>query len=110
MFDSLSDKQTTWLLTKANKYIWWQNARESILRPSRVIVQIMDIGTFEDCRELEAVFEKESLIKALRNSEAGQLRPQSWSYWHYRLGILMNASDELPPMPKRKFAGFIPEA
>lgn len=35
----------------------------------------------------------------LLNAEAGQFRPQSWTYWHYRFG--MAEPGHVPPMPVR---------
>ena len=81
-------------------YIWWKTPEEALLYPDRLIAQIMDIGTFEDCRDLERLVGMDRLRAVVDRAEAGWFRPRSWSYWHYRLHLI-EPGDDLPPMPKR---------
>ena len=39
----------------ARRYIWWQTPKASIKDPTRVIAQIMDVGTLEDIQQVAAV-------------------------------------------------------
>jgi hypothetical protein len=87
----------------ARRYIWWQSPDEALRNPNRLIVQVMDIGTFEDAQELQEIFGNEPLRVALRSAGPGQLRGKSWSYWHYRLDITP-INQAPPPMPIRTFA------
>jgi len=84
----------------AKRYVWWLPPEEALEYPQRVIASIMDLGTFEDIHELITIVGEEALRQTLRNAEAGQFRPRSWSFWHYLLNGL--ADDTLPPLPVRK--------
>ncbi len=68
----------------------------------RIIAQTMDWGTFEDITELVAAVGNDALVDALRNAAPGWFHPKSWSYWHYRLG-LVPPGDPVPPLPRRDF-------
>lgn len=84
----------------ARKYIWWQTPEEAAADPARVIAQVMDIGDFEDARALAERAGDELLREVLLHAGAGQFRPRSWTYWHYRLG-LCRAGESVPPPPAR---------
>ena len=88
------------LLGLAKRNVWWLAPEEALEFPQRVIARIMDMGTFEDIHELTGIVGEEALRQTLRDAEAGQFRPRSWSYWQYLLNGL--ADDTLPPMPVRK--------
>ncbi len=87
----------------APRYIWWKTPDDALRYPNRLIAQVMDIGTFEDIQILVRLLGEERLAGVLRHVEPGWLRPQSWAYWHYRLG-LVEAKEPLPPEPQRKIA------
>lgn len=84
-------------------YIWWKTPAEALRYPDRLIAQVMDIGTFEDIQNLVRLVGEEQLASVLRHAEVGWLRPQSWAYWHYRLG-LVQVKEPLPPEPQRSIA------
>lgn len=84
----------------AARYIWWKTEDESLSMPSRVIAQVMDIGTLEDMNALAERFGDEALREVLQNAEAGQFRGKSWTYWNYRLGLA--GTGQMPPMPERR--------
>ena len=86
--------------TLAARYLWWQSAEESLARPRRVIAQVLDLGTMEDCALIERHFTRTELRAALRHAEPGWFRPRSWTYWHYRLG-LTPWGGEVPEPPSR---------
>ena len=65
--------------------------------PQRILAQLMDMGTLEDTRELEKLFSPDELMEVLKEAEAGQFRPRSWSFWHCRI-----TGEEAPAMPVRK--------
>ncbi|WP_312283631.1 hypothetical protein [Candidatus Igneacidithiobacillus taiwanensis] len=85
----------------AARYIWWKTPEEALCYPDRLIAQVMDIGTLEDILGLERLMGKGRLADVLRHAEAGWFRPQSWAYWHYRLG-LTKFDEEPPPEPQRE--------
>ena len=84
----------------AKRYVWWLPPEEALEYPQRVIASVMDMGTFEDIHELVSLVGEESLRQTLKDAEAGQFRPRSWSYWQYILNGL--ADNTLPPMPVRR--------
>jgi len=85
----------------AAKYIWWKTPDEAVQFPDRIIAQVMDIGDYDDLLLLIQSVGEDYLREVLTNAEAGQFRPKSWHYWHYRLG-LSQTPEQIPPMPKRK--------
>ena len=83
------------------KYIWWKSGDDDQpFKARRVLAQVMDIGDFGDVvRVLDDVGE-EPLRDVLAHAEPGWFKPRSWSYWHYRLGVVTPGA-ALPAMPKR---------
>ncbi len=86
----------------AKRYLWWQTSLESLKTPQRVVAQVMNLGTAEDCITLEEYFGQEAMCQALRAAEPGWFRERSWTFWHYRLG-LTPWGDEPPPLPERTY-------
>jgi len=90
------------ILRHFTKYIWWKTPDDALQFERRLIAQVMNLGDWEDTRRLEISFEKEKLIDALKNAEAGWFTPRMWNFWHYRLGLALSESD-IPNLPARKF-------
>ena len=86
----------------AKTYIWWEPPAETLARPVRLVAQVMDLGTWDDCLALGRCFGKTMMRAALKNAQPGWFRPRSWTYWHYRLGLTPWESDP-PAMPIRNF-------
>lgn len=86
----------------AAKYIWWKSPDEALRRPRRVVAQVMNLGDFDDARELAGVLGDDALREAIRDAEAGEFTARSWTYWHYRLGLA--EPEKVPPLPARKIA------
>lgn len=84
----------------AKRYIWWDE-RDSMPR-RRIVAQVMNLGTFDDITALAGELGINALIDAIQNAQPGWFAPSSWSYWHYRLG-LVPPGDPLPPLPRRAF-------
>lgn len=84
----------------AAKYIWWKSPDEAARYPRRIMAQVMDIGTLEDMEMLERLVGQEGLKDVIIHAEAGQFRPRSWAYWHYRLGLADVGL--VPDLPRRK--------
>ena len=84
------------------RYMWWRLPDGSPHPSVRLLAQVMDIGTWEDLCRIEATFDTETLAGVLAVAQPGWFRPQSWSYWHYRLGIIPT-NEEPPPPPRRGF-------
>jgi hypothetical protein len=82
------------------KYIWWKGGDGRPFGARRVLAQVMDIGDYDDVlRVLDDVGE-EPLRDVLAHAEPGWFKPRSWSYWHYRLGVVTPGAP-VPDLPKR---------
>jgi len=90
------------MLGLARRNVWWLSPEEALEYPQRVIARIMDMGTSEDIHELVGIVGEDALRQALKDAEAGQFRPRSWSYWQYLLNGLADAT--LPHIPVRKLS------
>jgi hypothetical protein len=86
----------------AAKYIWWKKADDPSLTPRRLLAQIMDIGDFDDVRRVAEEVGDDALRDVISHAEAGWLSPRSWTYWHYRLGLVEPGSG-VPKPPRRTF-------
>lgn len=86
----------------ARKYLWWMNPQQVVKDTDRLIAQVMNLGTFEDARLVEASFGKDRLRRVLRDAAPGQFDEKSWAYWHYRLDLA--EPDRVPPLPRRQIA------
>ena len=69
--------------------------------PERVIAQVMNIGDYDDVRELSRQVGDDVLRKVLQQAQVGQFGKRSWAYWNYRLGLA--SVDHVPAMPVRRF-------
>ena len=84
----------------ASRYVWWKTPDEAMQFPRRVMAQLMNMGDFDDMRELAETVGKDALREVLRQAEAGEFNERSWHYWHYRLGLA--ELDKVPPLPHRE--------
>jgi hypothetical protein len=82
----------------AKRYLWWDERGGHARR--RVIVQVMDLGTFDDIVALLDEVGKEALVDTIANAKPGWFHPSSWSYWHYRLGLVL-PGETVPAAPRR---------
>ena len=86
------------LRSLARRYVWWLSPAQALSRPNFVATHVMEMGDYDDVLKLEATLGRESLVRALREAEAGRLSERSWIYWHHRLGM---AGRRIPPLPRR---------
>jgi len=80
------------------RYGWDMSADDARQWRDRLIRRVMDVGTLEDMLSIERSVGHIELRRVLRDTPLGGLRPKSWSFWHYRLGVVPVAS-ACPPMP-----------
>lgn len=90
------------LRQEAARYIWWETPDEAMLRPARVIAQVMNIGDLDDVQKLLSSMGAGSFREVLRNAEPGWFNERSWHYWHYALGVC-RPNETVPPLPARRF-------
>jgi len=79
----------------AKRYLWWKSVPTNEAEVDRLIIQVMDIGDFDDTNALIADVGQERFSGVLRSALPGQIRPKAWTYWHYRLGL--TKIDATPP-------------
>ncbi len=84
----------------AGKYIWWKSPEEAVAYPHRIMAQVMNMGDFDDVRELTEAVGDDVLREVVRSAEAGEFNWRSWCYWHCRLGL--SECDNIPPLPQRR--------
>lgn len=92
------------LLRLAAHYIWWKSPEEAIQFPTRIIAQVMELGTYEDILELTQTINSEILKTVIKTAEPGWFSPESWHYWNYRLGLC--EIGKVPPLPQKKIPTF----
>ena len=100
--DALAPDPDAFLRGMARRYVWDQTETEALANPARIIRRVMDLGVIEHALDLEPQLGCARLIDILRASPAGAMRPRSWWFWHYRLG-LADATHDPPPMPVRSY-------
>ena len=98
-----SASQQRLLAGLARKYLWWLAPGDASKWPDRVILQVMDMGDYEDVRGLATALGARRLVRALLDAEAGQLSDRSWNYWHHRLRQAKGG--RVPAPPRRVFSG-----
>ena len=81
------------------RYIWWALPG---IEPdeSRIMAQVMDIGTFDDVRAMEAEVGKAKMQQVLNKARPGWFSPKSWTFWHLVFGLAQ--LDGIPPQPRRE--------
>jgi hypothetical protein len=76
--------------------LWWSDGHQ--VDRTRTIAQVMELGTYEDIRRIEAVFTTEELRDVMLRAPAGAISPRSWDFWRGRLRFAgCTAIPEAPP-------------
>jgi hypothetical protein len=63
--------RSDFLARMARKYIWWRTVNESLSLPRHILVQVMNIGIWEDILEMRSLFSNEELAGVLANAACG---------------------------------------
>jgi hypothetical protein len=82
----------------AERYIWWRGAHPP--SEDRVVAQVMDLGTYDDIRCLEAAYGPEELRDVMLRAAPGWIGARSWSFWRGRL--LHAGAGPIPARPPRR--------
>jgi hypothetical protein len=61
------------------RYIWWRD--EHPPSEDRIIAQVMNIGTYDDIRRLEAVCSPSELHDIMLRAQPGWISARSWEFW-----------------------------
>lgn len=83
----------------ARKYVWWLSPDDALKQRHLVILQVMELGDYDDVGRMESTLGREALVAALREVQPGRLSARSWAYWHYRLDLARPGA--VPPLPER---------
>jgi len=75
----------------------------NLLRPERVIAQVMEIGDFDTVLQVRRSLGDARLARVLQRAEADWFSPRSWIYWHRKLAV--TPTGPVPPLPLRRFRG-----
>ena len=75
------------LLRLADSYIRWKTPEEAVRYPDRVPAQVMDIGTFGDCRSHEGGLRRRAALRWCCAEEPDWFRARSWAFWQAALAM-----------------------
>ena len=81
------------------KYLWWKPEDGGRRSAERVLAQVMNLGTYDDIRRMEAVFEPDRLRDVLAQAQPGWFSPRSWEFWR---GRLARSTPEIHRNPPRR--------
>jgi len=84
----------------ARSLVWWKPPAEVDFM--YLVRRVMDRGTPAMVKLLEERHGEAVFQQALRGAEAGNFTPESWNYWHLRLGLRptpLLPQRQVPPSP-----------
>lgn len=84
------------LLNIAQRVVWFQDPRQTLVEPIRFLAYVMTYGTPEDIASVRKVVGPSEFREALTQAPPGVFDPRSWAYWH-----LVYAITPCPPLPPR---------
>ncbi len=90
--------RTDLLAEFASRYIWWRD--EHPPSDDRVIAQVMNLGTYDDIRRLEACYEPDELRGVMLRAAPGWIGERSWDLWRGRLAFA--GAGPIPEIPPRR--------
>jgi hypothetical protein len=89
---------TTLLAAFASRYIWWRDAQPP--SDDRIIAQVMNLGTYDDIRRLEAAYGPQELRAVMLRAQPGWIGKRSWNFWRARLSHA--GAGPIPEAPPRR--------
>lgn len=89
--------ETPELLRVAQRVVWFNPPRETLIDPVYFLAHVMTYGTVEDLRALDSVIGPNEFREALENAPPGVFGGRSWSYWNLKYG-----RSPAPPLPVRR--------
>jgi hypothetical protein len=88
------------LSTIAHRYVWW--SKDAGTGDDVIVAQVMNLGTYDDIRRLEAVMAPQELRAVMLRARAGWIDDRSWAFWRGRL-LAQGCADIPDAPPKRAF-------
>lgn len=92
------DARSALLAEFKERYIWWRDGAEP--SQDRIVAQVMNLGTYEDIRRLEAELGVEELGAVMLRAQPGWIGPRSWNFWRGRLQA--QRAMPIPQTPPRR--------
>jgi len=80
----------------ARRYVWWQSPAQARSNQTRLLCQLMQLGTYDDVKTARAILGDDAFRAALADAPPGVLDPRSWNFWH-----LVLFGRPPPPPPAR---------
>jgi len=90
--------RTALLSNFASRYIWWRDAEPP--SDDRIIAQLINLGTYDDIRRLEAAYAPHDLRAVMLRAQPGWISKRSWSFWRARLAHA--GAGPIPEAPPRR--------
>ena len=84
----------------APRYLWWAPVGTSDHAFERALAQIMNLGTYDDIRRLEAEVDPVHFVDAMLSAQPGWFSGRSWEFWRGRLSL--SSANPIPEMPPRR--------
>ncbi len=81
----------------ARRIAWWQEPGWTLARPAVFAAQVMAEGTIDEVRDIEQLYGRPTLRRALLEAPSGVFDRRSWNYWLLVLGV-----DRTTPLPARR--------
>lgn len=88
----------TLLAEFAARYVWW--SEDGGPSDDLIVAQVMNLGTYDDIRQLESVASPAELREVMVRAKAGWISARSWSFWRGRLQAA--GCEPLPQSPPRR--------
>lgn len=82
----------------ASRYIWWRDSQPP--SEERIIAQVLNLGTYDDARRLEAAYTPQELRGVMLRAQPGWIGRRSWNFWRARLSF--GGAGPLPEAPPRR--------
>jgi hypothetical protein len=85
------------LIELARRYVWWEQPARAAADRTRLLCQLMQLGTWEDVRLAKRLLGSDAFRDALRAAPPGVFDERSWNFWHLNL-----FQAPPPPLPVRQ--------
>lgn len=95
---SPDDRRREVLDDLARRYVWW--SEDGGPGDDLIIAQVMNLGTYDNIRRLEAVMPPADLRAVMLRAQAGWIGAPSWSFWRGRL--LADGCADIPEAPPKR--------
>ena len=96
-FAMKSLKSSMPLAQLARRYVWWETPEWALAHPDIFLVNVMDLGSWDDIQLLRKTVGDIRLKAVLAHPPIGYFHYRSWDYWHVKFNIF-----PIPDLPTRE--------